>query len=109
MSADQKPLLGIPTNVISGFLGVGKTSAILNLLSQKLNHFLRRNHQKQMKIFGRRVFVKTSFIKKTWSLIKKFALSVASFFLDELIKNGVTTLSDLHWFSFFYVLCSFNS
>ena len=35
MSADQKPLLGIPTNVISGFLGVGKTSAILNLLSQK--------------------------------------------------------------------------
>ena len=35
MSADQKPLLGIPTNVISGFLGVGKTSALLNLLSQK--------------------------------------------------------------------------
>ena len=38
MSADQKPLLGIPTNVISGFLGVGKTSAILNLLSQKSSH-----------------------------------------------------------------------
>ena len=38
MSADQKTLLGIPTNVISGFLGVGKTSAILNLLSQKSSH-----------------------------------------------------------------------
>ena len=25
----------IPTNIISGFLGVGKTSAILNLLAQK--------------------------------------------------------------------------
>ena len=38
MSGDQKTLLGIPTNVISGFLGVGKTSAILNLLSQKPAH-----------------------------------------------------------------------
>ena len=38
MSADQKTLLGIPTNVISGFLGVGKTSAILNLLNQKPSH-----------------------------------------------------------------------
>lgn len=28
-------LLGVPTNIITGFLGVGKTSAILSLLSQK--------------------------------------------------------------------------
>ncbi|NOI38067.1 GTP-binding protein [Vibrio sp. 070316B] len=35
MSSDQKPLLGIPTNIITGFLGVGKTTAILNLMKNK--------------------------------------------------------------------------
>ncbi|CAH7440848.1 putative GTPase [Vibrio chagasii] len=35
MSSDKKPLLGIPTNIITGFLGVGKTSAILNLMKNK--------------------------------------------------------------------------
>jgi G3E family GTPase len=30
-----KPLTAIPTNIITGFLGVGKTTAILNLLKQK--------------------------------------------------------------------------
>ena len=31
MSSDNQPILGVPTNIITGFLGVGKTSAILNL------------------------------------------------------------------------------
>ncbi|CAK2978546.1 G3E family GTPase [Vibrio crassostreae] len=35
MSSDNKPLLGIPTNIITGFLGVGKTTAILNLMKNK--------------------------------------------------------------------------
>ncbi|CAH6836185.1 Cobalamin biosynthesis protein CobW [Vibrio chagasii] len=35
MSSDKKPLLGIPTNIITGFLGVGKTTAILNLMKNK--------------------------------------------------------------------------
>ncbi|CAK1717123.1 Zinc chaperone YeiR [Vibrio crassostreae] len=35
MSSDKKPLLGIPTNIITGFLGVGKTTAILNLMKSK--------------------------------------------------------------------------
>jgi G3E family GTPase len=34
----SKPLNNIPTNVITGFLGVGKTTAILNLLKQKPEH-----------------------------------------------------------------------
>ena len=35
MSSDKKPILGIPTNIITGFLGVGKTTAILNLMKNK--------------------------------------------------------------------------
>ncbi|MEL0608412.1 GTP-binding protein [Vibrio echinoideorum] len=35
MSSDKKPLLGIPTNIITGFLGVGKTTAILSLMKNK--------------------------------------------------------------------------
>ena len=35
MSSNKSPLLGIPTNIITGFLGVGKTSAILNLMKHK--------------------------------------------------------------------------
>ncbi|CAH7097473.1 putative GTPase [Vibrio chagasii] len=35
MSSDKKPLLGIPTNIITGFFGVGKTTAILNLMKNK--------------------------------------------------------------------------
>ncbi|MGB5445344.1 MAG: hypothetical protein WBM99_07530, partial [Psychromonas sp.] len=32
MHSDNKLILGVPTNIVTGFLGVGKTSAILNLL-----------------------------------------------------------------------------
>jgi len=35
MNFDTQLILGIPTNIITGFLGVGKTSAILNLLAKK--------------------------------------------------------------------------
>ena len=35
MPRDKKKLQNIPTNLITGFLGVGKTSAILHLMSQK--------------------------------------------------------------------------
>lgn len=35
MKKPQEHLSGIPTNIITGFLGVGKTSAILNLLVNK--------------------------------------------------------------------------
>ena len=35
MDIDKDISRRIPTNIISGFLGVGKTSAILNLLAQK--------------------------------------------------------------------------
>ncbi|WP_104048171.1 CobW family GTP-binding protein [Vibrio jasicida] len=35
MSSDNQPILGVPTNIITGFLGVGKTSAILNLMANK--------------------------------------------------------------------------
>ena len=35
MNVDNQLILGIPTNIITGFLGVGKTSAILNLLANK--------------------------------------------------------------------------
>jgi G3E family GTPase len=35
MNSDNQLILGIPTNIITGFLGVGKTSAILNLLANK--------------------------------------------------------------------------
>lgn len=31
----NNPILRVPTNIITGFLGVGKTSAILNLIKQK--------------------------------------------------------------------------
>jgi hypothetical protein len=34
MTSD-KQILAVPTNIITGFLGVGKTSAILHLLKQK--------------------------------------------------------------------------
>jgi G3E family GTPase len=35
MVNDSKPIEAIPTNIITGFLGVGKTSAILHLLKFK--------------------------------------------------------------------------
>ena len=35
MNPDEKKLRNIPTNLITGFLGVGKTSAILHLMTQK--------------------------------------------------------------------------
>ena len=35
MSSDKTPILGVPTNIITGFLGVGKTTAILNLMKNK--------------------------------------------------------------------------
>ena len=35
MSFNNQSILGVPTNVITGFLGVGKTSAILHLLANK--------------------------------------------------------------------------
>ncbi len=35
MNSKQNETRAIPTNVITGFLGVGKTTAILNLLEQK--------------------------------------------------------------------------
>ncbi|MGX9416221.1 CobW family GTP-binding protein [Vibrio sp. WJH972] len=35
MSTNNKKILAVPTNIITGFLGVGKTSAILNLLKNK--------------------------------------------------------------------------
>ena len=38
MNTNSKKLNAIPTNVITGFLGVGKTSAILHLLKQKPSH-----------------------------------------------------------------------
>ncbi|WED25764.1 GTP-binding protein [Vibrio sp. DW001] len=35
MSFDSVPILAVPTNIITGFLGVGKTTAILKLLESK--------------------------------------------------------------------------
>ncbi|OEF05498.1 CobW family GTP-binding protein [Vibrio genomosp. F10] len=35
MSSNQSPIRSVPTNIITGFLGVGKTSAILNLMRHK--------------------------------------------------------------------------
>jgi G3E family GTPase len=35
MNFDNQLILGVPTNIITGFLGVGKTSAILSLLANK--------------------------------------------------------------------------
>lgn len=35
MPQNRKPLSGIPTNIVTGFLGAGKTSAILSFLAQK--------------------------------------------------------------------------
>ena len=35
VSAESDKILAVPTNVITGFLGVGKTTAILALLNQK--------------------------------------------------------------------------
>jgi len=35
MSTDKRAILAVPTNIITGFLGAGKTSAILNLLQYK--------------------------------------------------------------------------
>lgn len=35
MSVKSAPILSVPTNIITGFLGAGKTSAILNLLKHK--------------------------------------------------------------------------
>ena len=35
MNFDDQPILGVPTNIITGFLGVGKTTAILNLMANK--------------------------------------------------------------------------
>lgn len=38
MTSKHEKILSVPTNVITGFLGVGKTSAILSLLKQKPDH-----------------------------------------------------------------------
>ena len=38
MNSDRSHIHAVPTNVITGFLGVGKTSAILHLLNQKPSH-----------------------------------------------------------------------
>jgi len=38
MSSDNQPVRGVATNIITGFLGVGKTSAILNLIASKPEH-----------------------------------------------------------------------
>jgi G3E family GTPase len=38
MKLSKEKILSVPTNVISGFLGTGKTSAILHLLKQKPQH-----------------------------------------------------------------------
>lgn len=35
MSSDEAAIKGVPTNIITGFLGVGKTSVILNLMKNK--------------------------------------------------------------------------
>ncbi|ASI92036.1 CobW family GTP-binding protein [Vibrio mediterranei] len=35
MNSDNQPVTGVPTNIITGFLGVGKTSAILSLMKDK--------------------------------------------------------------------------
>ncbi|MBD1568458.1 MULTISPECIES: GTP-binding protein [Aliivibrio] len=35
MSSNKHPVIGVPTNIITGFLGVGKTSTILNLMENK--------------------------------------------------------------------------
>ncbi|WP_072055573.1 CobW family GTP-binding protein [Aliivibrio fischeri] len=35
MSSNKHPIIGVPTNIITGFLGVGKTSTILNLMANK--------------------------------------------------------------------------
>lgn len=35
MSSNRQPIVGVPTNIITGFLGVGKTSAILHLMENK--------------------------------------------------------------------------
>ncbi|NOH27238.1 CobW family GTP-binding protein [Vibrio mediterranei] len=35
MNSDNQPITGVPTNIITGFLGVGKTSAILSLMKDK--------------------------------------------------------------------------
>ena len=35
MSAEASPILAVPTNIITRFLGAGKTTAILNLLKHK--------------------------------------------------------------------------
>ena len=38
MSSNKEKIQAVPTNIITGFLGVGKTSAILSLLKQKPDH-----------------------------------------------------------------------
>lgn len=38
MNAHNDAILGVPTNIITGFLGVGKTSAIMHLLANKPKH-----------------------------------------------------------------------
>src|SRR6056297_1488027 len=35
LNRDKSPILAVPTNIVTGFLGAGKTSAILNLLEHK--------------------------------------------------------------------------
>ncbi|MDA0150107.1 CobW family GTP-binding protein [Vibrio sp. LaRot3] len=35
MSSNKPPILAVPTNIITGFLGVGKTTAILNLMAYR--------------------------------------------------------------------------
>ena len=38
LSSTQQSISAVPTNIITGFLGVGKTTVILNLLQQKPSH-----------------------------------------------------------------------
>ncbi|CCO47913.1 putative Cobalamin (vitamin B12) biosynthesis CobW-like [Vibrio nigripulchritudo SOn1] len=73
MSSDNIDNLGVPTNIITGFLGVGKTSAILHMMKNKpsnehwavlVNEFgeigvdgslIQGNHDEKQKVFIREV------------------------------------------------------
>jgi G3E family GTPase len=38
MNVNHSKILSVPTNIITGFLGAGKSTAILHLLKQKPSH-----------------------------------------------------------------------
>ncbi|SNX47798.1 CobW/HypB/UreG, nucleotide-binding domain [Vibrio thalassae] len=38
MNPKNPPIKAVPTNIITGFLGVGKTTAIVNLMKNKPNN-----------------------------------------------------------------------